>query len=78
MVSQDLIKWVSIPDPENEDLKFNESKYLEIQQIEVRYCPFCGNRLHRRVDTKKESFRCRSKHCKNRVKLAGERLADSL
>jgi hypothetical protein len=82
MVTQELIKQVSIPDPENEDLVFDESKYLEIQKIEKRDCPLCGNTLQERKDKalqgKLSRFRCQSKKCEDNRKELGLKLIDFL
>ena len=81
MVTQELIKQVSIPDPENKDLKFNKSKYLEIQKTEKIPCPFCGNTLQtrkRKDDPSKHNYRCQSKPCENYRKLHDFKLSDFL
>jgi hypothetical protein len=82
MISQELIKQVLEPDPENEDLKFDESNYLEVQKEGKPCCPFCGNKLQERKDAwvkdKLSRFRCQSKPCENYRKQQNLKLIDFL
>lgn len=60
MVSQELINWVSIPDPENSDLRFDESSYERIQQVAYYCCPICDKKMQQKGVNK---WGCSNRHC---------------